>query len=130
MIPTALLPQPKTKEENPLGTLEILSVGDGHMTLSFDSKNPHEVEEAKQAVDDMMKRGYTIFVEYEGKYVPIAAFDAEKTEYVLKSSNSTARDPETKQQEKNRIKAEKKAERVRVKAEEARATAVAPTSGG
>lgn len=98
------------------GTLDILNCGAGHLKLSFDKDKPEEVEKAKTAVQDMLKRGYTIFIEVpdgrckDGKGLrPVKEFDPATNEYIVEAPGSSSE---------------------RVPAEKAKASGVAPIAGG
>ena len=70
------------------GSVGILNVGAGDVTLSFDKSNPAERERAAVIVADMLKRGYAILIqvgEKEGEplFQRIKAFDETKCEYII-----------------------------------------------
>ena len=71
-------------EEAAGGCLEILNVGAGHLKIEFNKANPAERERAKSMVQDMIRRGYAIFVERGDKLVRVRAFDARRSEYIIK----------------------------------------------
>ncbi len=97
--------------------LHILNCNEGDIRISFDKGDPADVEKAKGAIEDMLKRGYFLFVEdAKGNCHKVAGFDPDAEEYILASKK-----PKDK---KTRTKAK------RVKMREARATGMAPTSGG
>lgn len=50
-----------------LGSVAVLNVGRGDLTLSFDKANTAERKKAKSVVQDMLKRGYAIFVQVDTK---------------------------------------------------------------
>lgn len=89
------------------GIIEVLAAGKGHDEL----KLPDNGQEAKAQVDDLKKKGYTIFVAHEGADHRVDDFDASTNEYIV---NQTV--TETKQ--------------LRIPAATAKATAIAPTAGG
>ena len=66
--------------------LHILNVAGGDFKITFDKDSPPgEQELAKQAIKDMLQRGYTIAVAIgEGQYKPIKRFDAKTNEYIVK----------------------------------------------
>ena len=99
--------------ESAVAELSVLSIGDGDMRLSFDSADENEVARAQDVVEDMLKRGYQIFVEVDGKLERAVAFDRQKNEYVIRE----------------RVKG-KPGRKKGVSAKRHRATGVARTAGG
>lgn len=69
--------------ESAFTNLAILNVGAGDLRINFDKDDPADADRAKTMIGDMLKRGYAIFVEVDGKLEPVEAFDAEKFEYVI-----------------------------------------------
>lgn len=63
--------------------LDVLNCGLGDLKLSFDPSNPMELERAKRAVTDMLRRGYVIFIERGGTTVRAEGFDPETCEYLV-----------------------------------------------
>ena len=53
------------------------------MRFSFNSEDPQEVARAQRCVEDMLRRGYSIFVEVDGKLVKAKGFDAKTNSYVI-----------------------------------------------
>ncbi len=66
-----------------MGTLEILNVSEGDVKISFDTNDAPEAIRAKRIIQDMLRRGYALLVEVEGKYQRIRSFDEAKGEYVI-----------------------------------------------
>ena len=66
------------------GSLEILNVGAGHLKIEFNKANPAEVARAKRMVEDMLQRGYAIFVHAEkGRLLPVRRFDPKTAAYIV-----------------------------------------------
>lgn len=66
------------------GVVNILSVGEGHIKLSFDKNEPAERIRAARIVKDMLKRGYALLVDKgNGQYQRAEGFDEETCEYIL-----------------------------------------------
>jgi hypothetical protein len=111
------------------GEVIVLSVHRGDMRLKFDSDDPAEVEQARIAIQDMLKRGYMIFVDTsddrsgEG-LLRVHSFDPTRNEYIVRV------DKRSKAYKEAQEVGEKPPKEKRVPATKARATAVAPTSGG
>ncbi len=116
------LDEPNDTSTDCVGSCDALNVGAGDLKLSFDKSKPDEVEKSKQAVQDMLKRGYTILVEIPDEANPgqmttkaVKEFDPETCEYLIAPPQPKRRGRKPGQ---------------RVAASTTRATAVAPTAGG
>ena len=101
------------------------------MRFSFDSGDPQDIARASRVVQDMLRRGYMLFVEVNGKLRPVKKFDAKHAEYIVADGplyppESGGQEPEP---EVKRGRPRKTAER-RIPAKSTRATGVAPTVGG
>ena len=75
------------------GELGILNVGAGDTKISFDRKNPAELLRAKRIVTDMLKRGYALLIEVDGKdgkkeTKRVKRFDPETCEYIIADFDS------------------------------------------
>ena len=74
------------KDNATLPGIDILNTGFGDFELRFDPDSPTDVEKAKQTITDMLKRGYAIFVELNGKTQRVRKFDADKNVYIIGST--------------------------------------------
>lgn len=120
------------------GNLSVLSVGAGDVEVKFDKDNPQETVRAKRIIEDMLRRGYALFVEVDGKLKPVKRFDAEKECYIIADgplyAGDSAEPPGVTQasqaeaKERTRGRAAKKEREIPMK--KTRATGVAPTAGG
>ena len=125
-----------------MGTMTILTVGDGDTKLSFDPTKPRELKHAKNVVEDMLKRGFAILVEVGKKdgeplYQRARGFDPETAEYIIVGAPD---DEEAKEEAAPAAKparprrkapgAKPRPRKRRVKANDANAVAVARTAGG
>ncbi len=126
-----LLPQP--------GTVQILNVGEGDLTLSFDKKNPEEVERARKIIEDMLKRGYALLVQVGTKkgipvYQRATGFDPKTCEYIVASSAEESvdigKEIEGMRTTASSGKPSKRKTKTRVPADKTRAVSVARTAGG
>lgn len=99
------------------GSLCILNITEGDIKISFDKDNPEEVEHARKVIDDMLKRGYTILVQWGEGWRRAKTFIPTRDTYVV----------ETTEKKEDGTTEVKKAE---VPARKARAMAIAPTAGG
>lgn len=97
------------------GDLSVLNVGAGDLRFSFDSQDPAEVERAQRVIEDMLKRGYNVFVEWGSGLRRVKKFMASRNTYVIEEPN--ADQPQKKRE-------------VEVPAKQTRAYGVAPTAGG
>jgi hypothetical protein len=119
--------------ESTVGELSVLNCGAGDIRVSFDKNNPMEIERAKRIIQDMLKRGYALFVEVDGKLQKVRKFDAEKCEYLIADGPTIA--PETRDHSEDAEPEPERKKRGRpafkaVPMKTSKATGVAPTSGG
>lgn len=45
------------------GQLDVLNVGEGHLKIEIDEDDPEGVAKARRIIEDMLERGYAIFIE-------------------------------------------------------------------
>ncbi len=102
------------------GTLAVLNCGAGHLEFRFDKGDPLEVEKARRVIQDMLTRGYSIFVQQPDGLAKIEGFDPATDCYVI----SDAPAPPGGKPKKG------KGGKRRVPMREAHATGVGPTAGG
>ena len=81
------------------GELDCLSVGGGHIKVSFDPSNPEERIRAARMVKEMLSRGYALLVAVGGEgpntqYQRATGFDEEHCEYIIADLDPTAAEPE------------------------------------
>lgn len=99
------------------GCLDILSVGRGHLKLTFAEGDDVEIEKAKRVIEDMIKRGFAIFVETEdGGTKRVKRFNKKNFTYIIDDTIDT-------------VSAEKSPTR-EVAADKVKATGVGRTAGG
>lgn len=115
----------------PMGQIAVLSISHGDMKITFNSDNQEEIEKAKTVVQDMLQRGYLIFIEMDGQQVRVSDFDPKTNEYIIKFDKRSKmwRDRNKSNTEENTAKKPKKTI-TRVSAKQTRGTAIAPTGGG
>lgn len=65
------------------GSLDILNVGSGHVSLQFDTEDSDEAKRAKKIIADMLQRGYAVFVDVDGELRPVRRFDPEHGLYII-----------------------------------------------
>ena len=114
------------------GYLSVLNVGAGDIKLNFNSSDPMEVERARRIVNDMLQRGYVIFVEDDDGMHRVESFDEKTDTYIIadgalyqgdaneQQTEGEAKKPATRQKWKRKVSA-KTAKRT---------TGIAPTAGG
>lgn len=72
------------------GTLDILNCGAGHLELKLTDKDPIEIERAKRIIQDMLKRGYALFIHGKDKaLIRVKKFDPKKLVYVIADLSAT-----------------------------------------
>lgn len=65
------------------GELSVLNCTAGDIRIKFDKDNPVDVERSKRMISDMLRRGYILVVEVDGKPVICKEFDPERCEYIV-----------------------------------------------
>lgn len=118
--------------------LSILNCQAGDIKVSFDKDNPLEAARAERVVQDMLKRGYIIFVyDEEEKLHRVTDFDANTNEYIIADRGYDEASPEeaTSEVEEQVATAKSKSRKIkapakRVPADKSRAVGVARTAGG
>lgn len=67
-----------------VGTLDVLSTGHGHMKVTITPGDDAERDKAKRMIEDMLKRGFSIFVELDnGETRRVKKFDPDKFVYYV-----------------------------------------------
>lgn len=122
------------EEDMAPGTLSVLNVGAGDMRFSFDSNDPQEVARAQRVVQDMLARGYILFVDVDGKLERVKRFNPKTNCYIIADGAMAAPStvetiPETATPALRRPRGRPRKER-EVPARKHKATGVAPTAGG
>lgn len=101
--------------------LMILNCTDGDTKFSFDPDKPEDVARADRMITDMMRRGYSIFVEgKDGVLKRATRFDPKTREYILQDTVPAERAAKTRGRPPGR----------RVPARGSKVAAVGLTSGG
>ena len=77
-----------------LAQLDVLNVGEGDMKFTFDTADPQDVARAESVVTDMLRRGYALFVEVDGKLHRIRDFNPKTACYVIATGPGVAVDHE------------------------------------
>lgn len=135
------------------GEVGILNVGAGDTKLVFDKNNPQECVRAARIVRDMLRRGYALLVEVDGRMVRATDFREDSCEYVIADFDPVAAQKHDEAEEDMREESAKEslaagspaaaeattgtkargrgaAAGRRIRASETRAVAVARTAGG
>lgn len=106
------------------GMLEVLSVGKGDIKLTVGGDDPDEIAKAKRVIDEMLRKGYGIFVETDAGLRRVKKFNAKRMTYVIAEVADEPADTPAPAQ-RGRKKAEKE-----VPVAGSRATAIGRTAGG
>lgn len=118
--------------ESALADLSILNCNDGDIRVSFDDSDPLELARAQRIVEDMLRRGYILFVdEGDGKLKRVLNFNKKRNSYIIADRGTDESDEEQTAEEtepKPRAKGKKKTREVPAK--RGRAIAVGRTAGG
>lgn len=65
------------------GIINVLNVSDGDTELRFDQENPDDVERAKKIVQDMLRRGFALFVDTPIGPMRVLEFDPDTCRYMI-----------------------------------------------
>ncbi|HZL35448.1 MAG TPA: hypothetical protein VFC78_09075 [Tepidisphaeraceae bacterium] len=119
--------QAEAQQDDSLGFLDVLNIGAGHLTFRFERNDAEEVAKAKKVIEDMLRRGYMIFVEADGKQKRVRSFDAAHECYILEEPDDVAKPNEQGESAQPKRKRETQP---RAPLRTAKATAIGPTAGG
>jgi len=109
------------------GVLEVLSIGKGDLKLTVDVGHPDDVAKARALIEEMLRKGYAIFVETEAGPVRVQQFNPELMSYVIYEVPEPS---ETYEAAKRAPRKPRKARKRHVPVAGSRATAVGRTAGG
>lgn len=111
------------------GVLEVLSIGRGDLKLSV-GDSEEDREQARGLVEEMLRKGYSIFVETDDGPERVTAFNPKRLTYTIRDGP----DPDAEDDDASAAAPKKKPPRKKrtreVPVEGSRATAVGRTSGG
>lgn len=65
------------------GMLEVLSVGKGDIKISLDHNNPEDIENARKLIEEMLAKGYGLFVETDKGLSRVRKFNPKRMTYVI-----------------------------------------------
>lgn len=66
-----------------MGTLSCLNVSGGDITIEFDTADASEAIRAKRMITDMLRRGYALLIEVDGKFTRCLEFKEDVGTYVV-----------------------------------------------
>jgi len=116
------------------GSLDVLSCCHGHMSFSFEKNDPIETENAKRVIQDMLKRGYALFVEGKGgKLMRVKSFNAKREVYIVGAGATAEEIPDGTQvvdQPKATKASKKRQSKKEIPIRSVKATGIGPTAGG
>lgn len=105
------------------GQLDVLNCGEGHLEIKFHHNDAIECERAKRIIQDMLKRGYALFVHgTDDALIRVKRFVADKGLYIIADGPTIP--PETLPPSKNKPKERQ------IPAARAKATVVGRSAGG
>ena len=65
------------------GVLEVLSVGKGDIKLVVGGDSPEEIEKGRQVIEEMLRKGYAIFVETDKGPSRVKKFNPRRMTYLI-----------------------------------------------
>lgn len=121
-----------------VGSLSVLNCGMGDLKISFNSKDPADVEKARNMVIKLLEQGCLIIVKDKlGRERRVKRFDPKRDEYIVKdyphvgASEVSEKDAGSKEgAAKDSAPRKGKRSSERIPAKSTAATAIAPRSGG
>lgn len=70
--------------------LDVLNCGMGHLEIRFNAQDVIELERAKRIIQDMLRRGYALFInDSDGKLTRVKKFVYETGTYIIADGPST-----------------------------------------
>lgn len=94
--------------ESNLAGLDCLNVGEGDMKFTFDADDVQEVVRAERIVKDMLRRGYMLFVETDGKLARVLDFNPKTASYVIADGPEASPTPVSEDEPAVELKPEEK----------------------
>lgn len=115
-----------------MGSLTCLNVAGGDIKITFDTDDAAEAIRAKRIIEEMLKRGYALLVEVNGKFRRAKGFDAKVGEYIIADYDPTveAPDEQSKETTAESPKIKSKPGHKRLPMAKTKAVGVAPSAGG
>lgn len=65
------------------GMLEVLSIGKGDLRLTVGGDDPEEIEKGRKVIEEMLRKGYTIFVETDKGPSRVRKFNPKRMTYLI-----------------------------------------------
>lgn len=65
------------------GILAVLSIGKGDLKLSFDENNEEDTAKARAVIEEMLRKGYSIFVETDVGPARVQRFSPDRAAYII-----------------------------------------------
>lgn len=106
------------------GMLEVLSVGKGDLKLTIDG-TPEDIEKGKAIIEEMLQKGYTLFVETPKGLTRVKKFNPKHMAYVVAALHEDADEDEV-----ATTKGKGKVGEREIPVAGSKATAVGRTAGG
>lgn len=115
-----------------MGSLSILNAGKGDIKITYNKGDLGETIRARRIVQDIIKRGYVLLVEIDGKYTRATKFDERANEFVIADFDPREGERNEPQKEESAQAPQKKRGRPakRVRMESVDAVGIGRSSGG
>lgn len=65
------------------GVLAVLSIGKGDLKLSFDENDEEDTAKARAVIEEMLRKGYSIFVETDVGPARVQRFSPDRAAYII-----------------------------------------------
>lgn len=105
------------------GGIDVLNTGAGHLEIRFKEGDAIEIERAKRIVQDMLRRGYALFIDEGGTMVRVKRFDPTQCCYIIADGPT---DPASTEPDKPKARKKERA----LPMASTRVTAVGRSAGG
>lgn len=115
--------------------LDILNTGKGHAEVNFSIEDPIELERGKRIIEDMLRRGYLLFIHGDdGKMIRVESFDAKSSRYIIGDgalyAGSEPLEPQTTEEPASEPKRRGRPRKAAVPMTSVRATSIGRSAGG
>lgn len=65
------------------GMLEVLSVGKGDLKIQIGCEDPKDIEDGRKLIEEMLRKGYSIFVETDSGPSRVKKFNPKRMTYIV-----------------------------------------------
>src|SRR5450759_1215555 len=70
------------------GILDVLSIGKGDLRLTVGGDDPEDTDKARKLIEEMLRKGYSIFVETDQGTKRVKRFNPKRMTYISANSST------------------------------------------